>query len=137
MRMYVGDAATSGSLAALLYEAVATVRVLRDHDQSVRFEACLPLERRADQVVVLVLGRHAFAALALDLGIKAARADAQGDALAGAWKELPRVLGDQDPGLSNIFAAESVPVGRSGNTHLCRYFLMKRARLLGPRERSP
>jgi len=55
MRMKVGDAATSGSLAALLYEAVAAVGILGDHDESTVLEACLSLERGADQVVVLVL----------------------------------------------------------------------------------
>jgi len=70
--MYVDDDATSGSLAALLYEAVAAVGILRDHDESPILEACLSLQCLADQVVVLVLGRHTFAALALDLRIKTA-----------------------------------------------------------------
>src|SRR5437773_11119521 len=133
MRMYVGDDATCGSLAALLDEAVAAVGVFGDHDESAVLEACLSLERLADQVVVLVLGRHAFAALALDLRVKAARADAQRHTLAGPWEKLPSVLGDQDAGLSNVLAAKPVSIGRSGNTHLCTYFRMKRARLLAPK----
>src|SRR5438552_12022289 len=137
MRMYVGDDATCGSLAALLDEAVAAVGVLCDHDESAVLEACLSLQRLADQVVVLVLGRHAFAALTLDLRVEAARADAQRHTLAGSWEKLPSVLGDQDAGLSNVLAAKPVSIGRSGNTHLCTYFRMKRPRLLAPKRASP
>src|SRR2546423_13540398 len=43
MRMYVDDAATSGSLAALLYEAVAAIGIFGDHDESTILEACLSL----------------------------------------------------------------------------------------------
>src|SRR2546428_14173997 len=92
MRMYVGDDATCGSLAALLDEAVAAVGVFGDHDESSVLEACLSLQRLADQVVVLVLGRHAFAALALDLRVEAARADPQRHPIAGSWDKLPSVL---------------------------------------------
>jgi len=81
-------------------------------------------------VVVLVLRRYAFAALALDLRVETTRADAKSNTLAGAWEELPSVLGDQDAGLSNVFAAKPVSIGRSGNTHACTYFRMKRSRLL-------
>ena len=116
--MKVGDAATALSLAALLNEAVAAVGILRDHNKSVRFEAGLALECWADQVIVLVLRWHAFAALALDLGVKTARADAKGNSLARTWEQLPRVFGDQDPGLPNIFAAKSMTIGGTGNTHL-------------------
>src|SRR5881396_3862606 len=132
MRMYVGDDATCGSLAALLDEAVAAVGVFGDHDESAVLEACLSLQRLADQVVVLVLGRHAFAALALDLRVEAPR-----HTLAGPWEKLPSVLGDQDAGLSNVLAAKPVSIGRSGNTHLCTYFRMKRARLLAPKRACP
>src|SRR5690349_10149835 len=137
MRMYVGDDATPGSLAALLDEAVAAVGILRDHDESAILEACLSLKGLADQVVVLVLGRHAFAALALDLRVEASRADAESHALAGAWEELPSVLGDQDAGLSNVLAAKPVTIGRSRNTHVCTYFRMKRGRLLAPKHACP
>jgi hypothetical protein len=113
MRIKVGDAATCGSLAALLYEAVATVGIFGDHDESAVLEARLSLESGADQVVVLVLGRHTFAALALDLGVKAAGADAKRYALAGAWEQLPSVLGDQDASLSNVLATKPVSIGRS------------------------
>ena len=54
-------------------------------------------------MVVLVLGRHAAAQLGFDFRVEATRADAQRDALAGAWEELPRVLGDEDPGFANVF----------------------------------
>ena len=111
--MYVGDDATSGSLAALLYEAVATVGILRDDDESTILEACLPLQGLADQVIVLVLGRHAFAALALDLRVEAACANAKGYALAGAREQLPSVLRDQDASLSNVLATKPVSIGRS------------------------
>src|SRR5207244_1543015 len=87
------------SLAALLHEAVATVGILGDHDESTVLEAGLTLEGGADQVVVLVLGRHADATFALDLGVEAPRADAQRDTLAGAREELPGVFRDQDAGL--------------------------------------
>ena len=105
------DAATPGSLAALLYEAVAAIGILGDHDERAVLEACLSLQGLADQVVVLVLGRDTFAALALDLRVEAACANAKGYALAGAWEELPSVLGDQDAGLSNVLAAKPVTVG--------------------------
>jgi hypothetical protein len=110
--MYVDDA-TCGSLAALLYEAVAAVGIFGDHDESTVLEACLSLERLADQVVVLVLGRHTFAALALDLRVKAAGSDTKGYALARAWEQLPSVLGDQDASLSNVLATKPVSIGRS------------------------
>jgi hypothetical protein len=111
--MYVGDDATCGSLAALLDEAVAAVGIFRDHDEGPILEACLSLKRWADQVVVLVLGGHAFASLALDLRVEAARADTKSYALAGAWEKLPSVLGDQDAGLSNVLATKPVSIGRS------------------------
>jgi hypothetical protein len=60
-----------------------------------------------------VLGRHAFATLALDLRVEAARADAKSHSLAGAWEKLPSVLGDQDPSLSNVLATKPVSIGRS------------------------
>src|SRR5712691_11684816 len=85
IRTYVG-AATSGSLATLLYEAVAAIGIFRDHHQSAVLEPGLTLESRADEVVMLVLGRHTGAPLALDLGVEAARTDAKRDALAGTWK---------------------------------------------------
>ena len=132
--MYVGADATSGSLAALLYEAVAAVGILRDHHESTILEACLSLQSGADQVVVLVLRRHTFATLALDLRVKAPGADAKSHTLAGAWEKLPSVLGDQDAGLSNVLAAKPVSIGRSGNTHVCTYFRMKRSRLLAPKQ---
>jgi hypothetical protein len=50
-------------LAPLLHEAVSTIGVLRDDDERAAFEACLSLERGADQVVVLVLRRNADAVL--------------------------------------------------------------------------
>jgi hypothetical protein len=111
--MYVGDDATSGSLAALLDEAVAAVGILRDHDESTVLEACLPLQGWADQVIVLVLGWDALTALAFDLRVEAARAYAKSHSLAGAWEELPSVLGDQDAGLSNVLATKPVSIGRS------------------------
>jgi hypothetical protein len=111
--MYVDDDATCGSLAALLYEAVAAVGILGDHDESTVLEACLSLKRGADQVVVLVLGRHTFAAFALDLGVEAAGANAKSHSLAGAWEQLPSVLGDQDASLSNVLATKPVSIGRS------------------------
>jgi hypothetical protein len=64
-------------------------------------------------VVVLVLRRHTLATLALDLGVKTARANAQSHALAGAWEQLPSVLGDQDASLSNVLATKPVSIGRS------------------------
>src|SRR5438034_9509828 len=128
MRMYVGDDATCGSLAALLDEAVAAVGVFGDHDESAVLEACLSLQRLADQVVVLVLGRHAFAALALDLRVEAARADAQRHTLAGPWEKLPSVLGDQDAVLSNVLAAKPGWNRGLGKTHLYTYFRVKPAR---------
>ena len=102
-----------GSLAALLYEAIAAVGVLRDHNERAVLEACLSLERLADEVVVLVLRRNALAALALDLRVKSARAYAKSHTLAGAWEKLPSVLGDQDAGLSNVLATKPVSIGRS------------------------
>src|SRR5438477_2690058 len=126
-----------GSLAALLYEAIAAVGVLRDHNERAVLEACLSLERLADEVVVLVLRRNALAALALDLRVKSARAYAKSHTLAGAWEKLPSVLGDQDAGLSNVLAAKPVTIGRSGNAHACTYFRMKRARLLAPKRACP
>src|SRR5437588_3927377 len=126
-----------GSLAALLYEAIAAVGVLRDHNERAVLEACLSLERLADEVVVLVLRRNALAALALDLRVKSARAYAQCHTLAGPWEKLPSVLGDQDAGLSNVLAAKPVTIGRSGNTHVCTYFRMKRGRLLVLKQACP
>src|SRR2546423_1726073 len=126
-----------GSLAALLYEAVAAVGVFRDDDESPILEACLSLEGGADQVVVLVFGRHAFAALALDLRVETAGADAESHTLAGAWEQLPSVLGNQDASLSNVLATKPVSIGRSGNTHCWTYFRMKRARLLAPKRTRP
>jgi hypothetical protein len=64
-------------------------------------------------VVVLVLGRHTFAALALDLRVETAGANAKSHTLAGAWEQLPSVLGDQDAGLSNVLATKPVSIGRS------------------------
>ena len=113
MRMYVGDDATCGSLAALLYEAVAAIGILGDDDESTVLEACLSLQCLADQVVVLVLRRHTLAALALDLRVKSACANAKSHALAGAWEQLPSVLGDQDASLSNVLATKPVSIGRS------------------------
>src|SRR5687768_9802004 len=89
-------------LAPLLHEAVATIGVLRDDDERVLLEARLSLQLRADEVVVLVLGRNADAGLRLDLRIEAPRADPQGDPFAGIREQLPRVLGDQDPGLADV-----------------------------------
>ena len=85
---------------------------------------------------MLVLGRHAGAALALDLGVEAARTDAERHALAGAGKQLPGVLGDQDARLSNVLGAEAVTIGGPGNAHLHNYFRMKRVGLLSHSERS-
>src|SRR5439155_24146011 len=79
------------SLAALLHEAIAAVGILGDHDESTVLKAGLALEGGADQVVVLVLGRHANATFALDFGVETPRADTERDALAGAREELPGV----------------------------------------------
>src|SRR5438093_1896303 len=125
MRMYVCVAPTRPSLAALLHEAVAAVGVLRDHDERVLLETRLAFQGRADEVVVLVLGRHADAPLGDDLGVEAPRADAQGDALTGIREELPGVLRDQDARFANVFGAEAVAIGGSGNAHCCVHFLMK------------
>jgi hypothetical protein len=54
-------------------------------------------------VIVLVLRRNAAAVLRLDLGVEPPCADAQRDAFAGIGEELPRILGDQDPGLADVF----------------------------------
>src|SRR5207237_87665 len=99
------------SLAPLLYESVAAIGVLRDHDKGTILEACLSLQRGARQVVVLMLGRHALAALGLDLRVEAARADAQRHALSRVREELPGVLGDQDPAFANVLRAEAMTVG--------------------------
>src|SRR5437867_1394518 len=75
-----------------------------------------------------MLGWNADTVLRLDLRVEAPRADAQRDALTGIGEELPRVLGDQDPGFADIFGTEAVTVGGSRNTHWYVYFRTKTAR---------
>src|SRR3989442_14955329 len=125
MRMYVVVAPTRPSLAALLHEAIAAVGVLRDHDERVLLETRLTFQGRADEVVVLVLGRHADAPLGDDLGVEASRADAQGDALTRIREELPGILRDQDARFANFLGAEGGAIGGSGKAHCCVHFLMK------------
>src|SRR5256712_2770095 len=109
-------------LAALLHEAVATVGILGDHDEGTVLEARLTLEGGADQVVVLVLGRHADATFALDLGIETPGADPQRDALAREREQLPSVLCDQDAGLANVLTAKPVAIGGTRNAHVPSIF---------------
>jgi len=90
-------------LAPLLDEAIAPVRILRDDDERTALEAGLALQGLADQVVVLVLRRHAAAELSLYLGVEAARTDTKRDALTGTGEELPSILRDEDPGFADIF----------------------------------
>src|SRR6266542_3124173 len=116
MRMYGGPAIVT-MLPALFDEAVAPVRILGDHDERPVLEAALTLQVLAEQVVMLVLRRHAHAFLSLDLRVEAARADAQ--VHGGTWLggQLPRILRDEDPALADIFGAETVTVGATRNAH--------------------
>src|SRR6266508_602739 len=109
-------------LAPFLHEAVAAIGILRDHDERPALETRLAFEGWADQVVMLVLGRHALAALRFDLGVEPAGTDAEGNSLAGIGEELPCVLGDQDPGFPNVLRAEAMAVGGTGNTHVVSIF---------------
>src|SRR2546430_331027 len=116
MRMYDGPAIVT-MLAALFDEAVAPVRILGDHDERAVLEAALALQVPAEQVVVLVLGRHTHAFLRLDLCVEPARADAQVYGGTRLGEQLPRILRDEDPALADIFGAETVTVGATRIAH--------------------
>src|SRR6266571_176529 len=121
MRMYDGPAIET-MLPALFDEAVAPVRILGDHDERAVLEAALALEVPAEQVVVLVLGRHAHTFLGLDLRVEAARANAQVYRRTRLGEQLPRILRDEDPALADIFGAETVTVGATRNAHSVALF---------------
>src|SRR5258708_12087693 len=104
-------------LPALFDEAVAPVRILRDHDERAVLEPALTLEVPAEQVVVLVLRWDTHALFGLDLRVETARADAQVHRGTGLGEQLPGVLRDEDPALADIFGAEAVTVGATRNAH--------------------
>src|SRR6266536_2539454 len=106
MRMYDGPAIVT-MLPALFDEAVAPVRILGDHDERAVLESALALEVSAEQVVVLVLGRHTHAFLRLDLRVEAARADAHVFGRTRLGEQLPRILRDEDPARADIFGGET------------------------------
>src|SRR5258708_17346277 len=121
MRMYDGPAIVT-MLSALFDEAVAPIGILGVHDEREVLEAALALQVPAEQVVVLVLRRHAHAFFRLDLRVEGARADAQ--VHWGTWlgEQLPRILRDEDPALADIFGAEAVTVGATRNAHSVALF---------------
>src|SRR5260221_1004855 len=121
MRMYDGPAIVT-MLSALFDEAVAPIGILGDHDERAVLEAALTLEVPAEQVVVLVLGRHAHAFLSLDLRVEAARADAQVHGGTRLGEQLPRILRDEDPALTDVFGAEAVTGGATRNAHSVALF---------------
>src|SRR5260370_32417979 len=121
MRMYDGPAIVT-MLPALFDEPVAPIGILGDHDERAVLEAALTLQVTTEQVVVLVLRRHAHAFLSLDLSVEAARADPQ--VHGGTWlgEQLPRILRDEDSALADIFGAEAVTVGATRNAHSVALF---------------
>src|SRR2546421_1783402 len=132
MRMYDGPAIVT-MLPALFDEAVAPVRILGDHDERTVLESALALEVPAEQVVVLVLRRHAHAFLRLDLCVEPARADAQVYRRTRLGEQLPRILRDEDPALADIFGAETVAVGATRNAHSVGLFSHIAAAVCRPR----
>src|SRR5260370_27196196 len=104
MRMYDGPAIVT-MLSALFDEAVAPIGILGDHDERAVLEAALALEVPAEQVVVLVLGRHTHTFLGLDLCVEPAGADAQGYRRTRLGAQLSRILRAEDPGPADIFGA--------------------------------
>src|SRR5438045_198631 len=121
MRMYDGPAIAT-MLPALFDEAVAPVRILGDHDECAVLEAALALQVPAEQVEMLVLRGYAHALLSLDLGVETARADPEVHRGTGLGEQLPRILGDEDPALADIFGAETVAVGATRNAHSVALF---------------
>src|SRR5437762_225869 len=124
-------------LPALFDEAVAPIGILGDHDERTVLEAALALEVSAEQVVVLVLGRHTHAFLRLDLRVEAARADAQVYRRTRLGEQLPRILRDEDPALADIFGAETVTVGATRNAHSVALFSHIAGPLCRPRRSGP